>query len=82
MSPAKKFRPNWDYASFVMRTDVEHERRPRLPATVIKLPQRVRLDPARAVAAWADIGLTIDESRIRFHLAVIQRWQRRIKSKS
>jgi hypothetical protein len=82
MSPARKHRPGWDDASYIMRTDPERIAKPRLPATVIKLPAGRRLDPARAVQAWAGIGLRVDESRIRGHWAALRQWERRIKRKS
>jgi hypothetical protein len=76
MSTARKFKPNWDDAAYIMRTDPEREKKPRVQAEIIKLPATSRLNAAKAVAAWEAIGLdNITEEHIRAHWRRLRKWQ-------
>jgi hypothetical protein len=67
----------WDDGFYIARSDPQREPKPRAPAPVIKLPERVRLDTARAVAAWKAIGVEVTEKRIREHATQLRAWERR-----
>ena len=75
MKPAKKFKPGWDFASYMMRTDVEHERMPRLvESEPLDIPTR-KFRMANALRAWKEIGVKNDSAWIRDHLAKLKKWQ-------
>jgi hypothetical protein len=78
MSIARKFKPGWDDAFFLERTVPDREGKPRLPATVIELPKRLKFDPVRAVEAWLAIGCEVSAEHVRAHLRRLRQWQRRL----
>jgi hypothetical protein len=55
------------------RSDPEREPKLRLTASVVKLPRNTRFDPAKAVEAWAAIGLDVSEDRILEHNAAVKK---------
>jgi hypothetical protein len=79
MNAQRKHREGWDDGFYLARSDPEREPKPRLEATVVELPKRVRLEPARAIEAWESIGLEITERRIRAHTTELKTWERRVK---
>ena len=76
MKPAL-YRPNWDYASFLMRADVERDRAPRIESEPLHI--KTRLDIRRAFQAWRTIGVHNDAASIREHIMRLKRWKRRLR---
>ena len=76
MSTARKFRPGWDYASYLMRTDVEHERRPRAKPGAFTMPEPVEFNMERCLKAWRSIGMINNPNWITESMNAIQKWER------
>jgi hypothetical protein len=75
---AKKHRPNWDDASFIMRSDVERVKKPRIAPEKIELPDTPEeIDMDRCLKAWRAIGVINNEKWIRESWERIQKWQRK-----
>ena len=78
MKSQRKFKPGWDDASYLMRTDVEREKKPRLESG--KLPeQEFSFDFAAIRKAWEAVGVHVNEFEIRAHVVELAMWQRPVK---
>jgi hypothetical protein len=77
MHAARKHRPNWGDASFIMRTDPERERKPRLEAGKFELPDCGEFSMPTCLAVWRAIGLINNLDHIREHVEKLERWQTR-----
>ena len=79
MKPQRKHRPNWDDASYLMRTDPEREKKPRIEAG--KLPEvPFSFDWPAIKKAWEAIGVTwLKEGDVRVHVVDLATWKRRWK---
>jgi hypothetical protein len=71
----------WDDASYLMRSDVEREKKPRLVEGGGKLPyQPFSFDWAEIRRVWAEIGIIQrNEGKVRAHVFMLAEWQRRLK---
>ena len=76
MRAARKHRPDWDEAFFLVRTDPERKpavrRKPSKPLRLGLVP----FDFEAARRTWEALGVEITEDRIREHLAELEQWQR------
>jgi hypothetical protein len=77
MKSQRKFRRNWDDASFIMRTDVERQKKPRLESEPLDIPTRKRFDFKAARKAWAAIDMIVSEKRVRDHMKMLSDWEGR-----
>jgi hypothetical protein len=76
MRAARRHRPGWDFASYMMRTDVEGERAPRLESEPLRIRRR-RFDFEACRTAWLAIGLIQSEGHVRAHMERLKVWEKR-----
>jgi hypothetical protein len=79
MKPARKHRPNWDDASYLMRTDPEREKKPRLVESEPLRIRSKRFNFETCRGAWLAIGLIQNEGHVRAHMARLKEWERRLR---
>jgi len=74
MSAKRKYKPVWDDASFIMRTDPEREKKPRPEPTKLPRFKRRPFDFEACRQAWAAIGVIANEKEIVGHIAALEDW--------
>jgi hypothetical protein len=73
MIPQRKYRPNWDDASFIMRTDPEREPKPRIESKPLRIRVNKRIGISDLERAWAAIGVRFDVGHFMDHLQMLER---------
>jgi hypothetical protein len=76
MKPARKHRPNWDDASYLMRTDPEREEKPRLEGGKLPRFKKQPFDIQAALKSWRAIGVHLSAEQIREHMAMLKKWEK------
>jgi hypothetical protein len=74
MNGKNKFQPNWDDASYMMRTDPERIPKRRPPSEPVQLPEYEGFNRWRLIAAWKAVGLGIDPELVLGHALVLDFW--------
>jgi hypothetical protein len=77
MRARKKFKPGWDDAAYLMRSDPEREKKLRLKAGEFKLPAFEGFNRWRLIAAWKAININIDPERVLGHMLTLNLWIKR-----
>jgi hypothetical protein len=77
---ARKHRPDWDSGFFMQRTDPEWKPAPRRKSG--KLPDvPFSFDFEACRRAWANVGVIVDEGRIRLHIVELMQRKKRLKKR-